>query len=212
MDLSGLGDFLTSATAPWWSGLLGIIVGAVGTNIANKRSDDRQFAEARRTRSDQVELEERRRVEDRALAAGDARRAEIRSHIASLIRASSAVLRVASVAITAESLDDRVKARGDAMTHLGETFYHMTELHMRCDGGIVELAISLNNQSANIALTIGAPHELPSMSESLKNIQTSIVNAAKHDPDFTGKSLDELKAIIRAQPPYKKATPDTGRG
>lgn len=39
----GLLEFLTSATAPWWSGLLGILLGGIGTYLTTKRADERRL-------------------------------------------------------------------------------------------------------------------------------------------------------------------------
>lgn len=46
-------DFLTSDTAPWWTGLLGVVIGAVSGLIGTRAADRRRF-----------EREDRRRFDD----------------------------------------------------------------------------------------------------------------------------------------------------
>lgn len=172
-------DFLTSETAPWWSGLLGIIVGSIGTYLTTKKSDERNFVEERQKRKDEQRREQEALSDQREHDSEQRRRAEVREAIAGLVAASTRCDETAWALVTEPGESSRRTAYGA----LSDVTLHFSRLQLLVEGPVLPAALAVHNA----AMDLNAEPDrrtLPTLTQKANQARVALVGTAKANPTF----------------------------
>ncbi|MEE6286423.1 hypothetical protein V2J52_01995 [Georgenia sp. MJ173] len=180
MDLSGLAEFLTSATAPWWSGLLGILLGGVGTYLTTKRSDERRQAAERQTRLDQQQFDQQALSDQRTYDVEQQRRADVRKAIAGLVAASAKCEQTAFSLAAHSTLENR----RESLVAIGDATYHFSQVQLLAGGPVLMAALELHNASRVLNLKPGVDNLVNNVGDVTQK-RLALIYTAKANPAFT---------------------------